>query len=121
MSHEDDTAPECFVCTESAPPPRKSACNCTDRYVHDACLARMLEGGAAKTPARPACPTCPVCAAPYRNVATRTRVVGLTFWSVGGFLCGLVLVVVVMLVCAINTFVAVSSNHTLSRLSLIHI
>ena len=37
--------PECFVCTESVPPPRRSACKCTDRYVHDACLARMLEAG----------------------------------------------------------------------------
>lgn len=111
----EDPYPECFVCTESAPPPRKSACKCTDRYVHDACLARMLEGGAAKTPARPAGPTCPVCAAPYRNVATRTRVVGLTFWSVGGFICGLALVVVVLLACAINTVVAISGERSLSH------
>ena len=112
MSHEDDTAPECFVCTESVPPPRKSACKCTDRYVHDACLARMLEGCAAKTSARPACP---VCAAPYRNVATRTRVVGVTLWSAGGCLCGLAVVVVMLLGCAINTFVAIHGQRKLSR------
>ena len=108
----DDSAPECFVCTESAPPPRKSACRCTDRYVHDACLARMLEEGVAKTPARP---TCPVCAAPYRNVATRTRVVGVAVWSAGGCVCGLALVVVVLLACAINTVVAISGERSLSH------
>ncbi len=109
----EDPATECFVCTESAPPPRKSACECTDRYVHDACLARMLEGAAKP----PACPACPVCAAPYRNVASRTRVVGVTLCSAGGCICGLALGVVVMLTCAINTFVAISGQRTLSHRS----
>ena len=122
--------PECFVCTESVPPPRRSACKCTDRYVHDACLARMLEARVLEArparparpaqpacPARLACPVCPVCAAPYRNVASRTRVVDVTLWSAGGFICGLALAVVAMLGCAINTFVVVGNHHTLSHTS----
>lgn len=40
---------------------------------------------------------------------------GVTLWSMGGFLCGLALGVVVMLGCAINTFVAISGQRTLSH------
>ncbi len=120
--------PECFVCTESVPPPRKSACKCTDRYVHDACLARMLEarpaqpaqpvqGARPARPARPVCPVCPVCAAPYRNVASKMRVVDVTLWSAGGFVCGLLLAVIAMLGCAINTFVVIGNHRTLSHMS----
>lgn len=114
--------PECFVCTESVPPPRRSACKCTDRYVHDACLARMLEARPAQPaqgarPARPVCPVCPVCAAPYRNVASKMRVVDVTLWSVGGLVCGLLLAVIAMLGCAINTFVVIGNHRTLSHMS----
>ena len=57
--------PECFICTESVPPPRKSACKCTDRHVHDACLAKMLE---TTRHAR-----CPVCAAGGKGFGDHRR------------------------------------------------
>ena len=88
--------PECFVCTDADPPPRKSACKCTDRYVHDACLAKMLE---TTRYAR-----CPVCAAPYTNVASRVAVVGVEPCSRGGMVLGAVAAAVILLTCATNTW-----------------
>ena len=67
--------PECFICTDTAPAPRKSACKCTDRYVHDACLVKMLETSMH--------PGCPVCATPYANVECRYQVVGVRAFSQG--------------------------------------
>ena len=75
MSAPASPAPECFICTESAPAPRKSACLCTDRHVHDACLVKMLETSAHTG--------CPVCATPYANVACTSRVVGVRARSHG--------------------------------------
>jgi len=67
--------PECFICTDSTPAPRKSACKCTDRYVHDACLVKMLETSEHNG--------CPVCATPYANVSCKSRVVGVRAQSYG--------------------------------------
>ena len=67
--------PECFICTESVPPPRRSACKCTDRYLHDACLVKMLETSTHTG--------CPVCATPYANVVCTSRVVGVRAFSQG--------------------------------------
>ena len=88
--------PECFICTESAPKPRRSACKCTDRYVHDACLAKML---ATTHHCR-----CPVCAAPYTNVTSRWSVVGVDACSRGALVIGAALASVVLIVCGINTW-----------------
>ena len=87
---------ECYVCTESDPAPPKSACKCTDRYIHDACLAKMLE---TTRHAR-----CPVCAAPYANVVHRTVVVGVAPCGRGGVVLGAVVAGVILLSCAINTW-----------------
>jgi len=92
---DERSAPECFICTESAPTPRRSACKCTDRHVHDACLARML---ATTRHAR-----CPVCAAPYANIQSRILVVGVEPCSKGGAVLGAVMIAIVLLGCAINT------------------
>ena len=108
--------PECYICTETLPPPSKSNCKCTDRYVHEKCLLRMIETRA-RAPDRPACPTCPVCAAPFNNVVVRTRVVGVTLWSVGGCVCGLAVVFVAMLGCALHTLAAIACHRTLSHVS----
>ena len=89
---------ECFVCTESDPAPRKSACKCTDRHVHDACLAKMLE---TTQHAR-----CPVCASPYGNVAFRMRVVGVDACSRGGAVLGAAMCAVALIGCGINTWLA---------------
>ena len=96
------TPPECFICTDSTPVPRKSACLCTDRYVHDACLAQML---ATKTRA-----TCPVCTAPYTNVRSRSHIVGVECESAGG--CGVFMLVsaIFQLFCAIATWRLVASH-----------
>ena len=89
-------SPECFICTESAPAPRKSACKCTDRHVHDACLAKMLET------TRHA--KCPVCAAPYANVVSRIDVVGVDACSRGGMVLVAAMCAVVLVGCGINTW-----------------
>ena len=81
---ESPTPPECFICTESEPAPRRSACKCTDRYVHDACLVKMLETSTHVG--------CPVCATPYANVSCTSRLVGVRVWSHG--VCALAVVVV---------------------------
>jgi hypothetical protein len=89
-------APECFICTESAPAPRRSACKCTDRHVHDDCLAKMLET------TRHA--QCPVCAAPYNNIAFRMNVVGVDACSRGGAVLGAAMCAVALIGCGANTW-----------------
>lgn len=60
-----EEAPECYICTESVPAPVRSECLCTNRYMHAACFAKLLEtrGNA----------LCGVCGAPYANVRCTTR------------------------------------------------
>ena len=84
---------ECFICTESVPEPRKSACLCTNLFVHDACLKKWLESRSA---------TCPVCATPYTNVGS--RVVGIRCDSMGGWGCVLLLASIALVVCAVHTY-----------------
>ena len=57
--------PECFICVQSVPAPRKSACLCKNLHVHTACLQKLLHtrGNA----------QCGVCGAAYRDVACATR------------------------------------------------
>lgn len=88
--------PECFVCTDSVPVPRRSACLCTDRYVHDECLAKMLE--------RTTHAACPVCMAPYTNVASRVVLVGVELRSRGGIVIGAVAMSIILITCASNTW-----------------
>lgn len=92
-----EATPECFVCTDATPAPCRSACLCTDRYVHDACLEQMLKVSSRTT--------CPVCLAPYSNVRSTWRAVGVKWESVGVRGCGLVLMALILLACAINTWV----------------
>lgn len=93
---DEESAPECFICTESAPVPRRSACKCTERYVHDACLAKMLEMRQHAA--------CPACAAPYTNISSRSRVVGVDVCSRGALVIGAALMSVVFTVLGINTW-----------------
>ena len=90
------TPPECYVCTESDPRPQKSACQCTDRYIHDACLVKMLETTLHAQ--------CPVCAAPYTNVSCRIATVGVAPCGRGGMVLGAALASTILLACAINTW-----------------
>lgn len=103
-----DAPPECFVCTESVPTPRRSACKCTDRYVHDACLVRMIE---AASIAR-----CPVCLEPYANIQSKLRVVRVRWWSAGVGTCTMALATIMLLGCAINTYTVLTSGRVLSQL-----
>ena len=98
---------ECFICTESDPVPRKSACLCTDRYVHDACLAKMLEN--AKQTA------CPVCAAPYTNVTSRVVVVGVSLWNRGGAVLMAAVLGSIMITCASNTWWVYARSNLSTR------
>ena len=65
VSADSPQLPECFICTDAAPAPWRSDCKCKDRFVHEACLRRLLD----TNPERPLVPKCSVCAAPYGNVA----------------------------------------------------
>ena len=103
---ENVPPPECFICTESVPTPRRSACLCTDRYVHDACLVKML-----KNTKRAACP---VCTAPYTNVTYRIVVVGVDPCSRGAMVLGAVLVSTILIGCATNTWLAYRCGRKLS-------
>mgnify|MGYP006103064271 CR=1 FL=1 len=60
--------PECFICTETIPTPRKSACLCTDRYVHDECFLKMLESQSPLAATR-----CYVCKADHGNLKVVAR------------------------------------------------
>lgn len=94
----EPTPPECFVCTESDPAPRKSACLCTDRYVHDPCLVEMLKS-CSRT-------TCPACAAPYTNVRSSSRIVGFKWESMGMGMVFIFLSSIVLTACATSTWLA---------------
>ena len=100
-------SPECYVCTESDPRPQRSACQCTDRYIHDACLVKMLE-----TTRRA---QCPVCAVPYANVGSRIAIVGVAPCGRRGMVIGAVMAATVLLGCAINTWNAYESASLSGR------
>lgn len=102
-----DSCKECFICTDSTPAPRKSQCLCVDRYVHDACLVKMLEHTKELT--------CPVCKATYNNVTHRSRVAGVRYCSIGAFISFLTVAVVVLLICAFNTFLVTNGTRRLTR------
>ena len=89
-------SPECYVCTESDPPPQRSACQCTDRYIHDACLVKML--GTMRNA------QCPVCAVSYANVDCRVAIVGVAPCGRGGMVLGAALAAAILLGCAINSW-----------------
>lgn len=93
---EEDALPECFICAESAPAPRRSACKCSNRYVHDACLVRMLETGTHDR--------CPVCLAPYANLECSYEVVSWQACSHGGSVCMYILFASVLFACSLNTW-----------------
>lgn len=93
---EEPSPPECFICTDTTPVPRKSACKCTDRYVHDDCLVKMLETARHSR--------CPVCAAPYTNVRSSSRIVGFKWESMGMCSCLMLLSSIVLAACATNTW-----------------
>lgn len=90
--------PECFICTESVPVPLKSECMCTDRHMHTACFVSMLKARGDNK--------CSVCGAPYGNVRWKTRRV-LQCQSPCGLVLCLVLTIIVLLGCTVNTAFAV--------------
>ena len=92
---EEPEPPECFICTESEPRPHRSACLCTDRYMHKDCFVKMLQ-------AQKGAPRCGVCGALYEDVGWKTkRVVQWIspFWMV----VVLVFTIIALSGCAINT------------------
>jgi len=63
---ESPSPPECFICTESAPRPHRSACLCTDRHMHTECFVKMLKAQKGE-------PKCGVCGALYEDVGWKTK------------------------------------------------
>lgn len=55
--------PECYICTGSVPAPWPSACVCTERYIHRACLLKLMASHHTVEKAL----TCSVCNQRYRN------------------------------------------------------
>lgn len=94
---------ECFICTETSPVPSRSACACTNRYVHEACLDKMLKSTVHVK--------CPACAEPYKNVQFTYKIVGCTCINAGGASCMLAVASAVCLVCAANTWIAAFRAH----------
>ena len=89
---------ECFVCTETDPPPWRSPCLCTDRYIHESCQKILI--------AKSMSMSCPACAAAYTNVVavTRTRI---NWYSKPVMMCVLGGMLLLLTGCAINTGVHV--------------
>ena len=54
----------CYICESDAPAPR-SRCECTDRFVHDACLLQMVS--------RTGRASCGVCTSTFTNVQIRVK------------------------------------------------
>lgn len=57
---------ECFVCADTVPPPWPSACRCRDRFIHEACLKKLLETHG---------PCCTVCKERFSNVVVEEKCV----------------------------------------------
>ena len=92
--------PECFICTESEPRPHRSACLCTDRYMHTDCFVKMLKAQ------KGAEPKCGVCGALYEDVGWKTKRVP-QFVSPCGFVVLLACTAIALTGCAINTALVV--------------
>jgi hypothetical protein len=103
---EEAGAPECFICTESEPSPHRSACLCTDRYMHTECFAKLLKAQKGE-------PKCCVCGAPYEDVRWRTKRV--VQWLTPCSMVGLLACTAIVLAgCAANTFSVLYSGRSLS-------
>ena len=103
---EEPEPPECFICTESEPRPHRSACLCTDRYMHTDCFAKMLK-------TQKGAPKCGVCGALYEDVGWKTKRV-VQWVSPCGFVLLLACTAIALTGCAINTAFAVpnlSKSH----------
>ena len=56
---------ECYICAESSPPPWRSACLCTNRFIHKECLEKLLRTQKTRS--------CSVCNAEFKNVFETTK------------------------------------------------
>ena len=94
----EESPVECYICTGSEPRPWRSGCLCTDRYIHEECLKKLLQ-----TQGNPAeAPRCPACASPFSNVQ-HVVVTRVAFSSRGVWLWIYVLLTVSLGACALNT------------------
>lgn len=103
LQEEAEAPPECFICTESAPRPLRSACLCTDRHMHTECFVKMLEAQKDE-------PKCRVCGALYEDVGWRTKRTP-QFTSPCGFVVLMVCTTIALAGCAINTAMVVPNLH----------
>ena len=99
MPDEAEEPLECFICTESEPRPFRSACLCTDRYMHTECFLKMLQAQKGE-------PKCGVCGALYEDVGWKIK--RTPQWvSPCGFVVLLACTAIALTGCAINTAFAV--------------
>lgn len=96
---DTEEPPECFICTESEPRPYRSACLCTNRYMHTDCFVKMLKAQKGE-------PKCAVCGALYEDVGWRTRRIP-QFMSPCGLVALLAFCAIALLGCGINTAMVV--------------
>lgn len=101
-----ESPPECFICTESAPRPFRSACLCKDRYMHTECFLKMLKAQKGE-------PKCGVCGALYEDVGWKTKRVA-QFVSPCGFVVLLTCITIGLTSCAANTLAILYSGRSLS-------
>ena len=104
LGEEAQEPPECFICTESEPRPFKSACLCTDRYMHTDCFVKMPE-------AQKGAPKCGVCDALYEDVGWRTKRV-VQWDSPCGFVVMLVCTAIALTGCAGSTLAVLSRGRS---------
>lgn len=104
---DKEEPPECFICTESAPRPHRSACLCTDRHMHTDCFVKMLK-------AQKGAPKCGVCGALYEDVGWRTKRVP-QLLSPCGLVALLTCSAIALLGCGINTAIVVQRLHNSTK------
>lgn len=100
--------PECFICTETSPAPWRSDCKCVDRYIHEACLRRLVES----SEERPEVVRCSVCAQPYGNVKLLS-VTRLALQADTATVWFFILLDVAMVICTINMVREVETDREL--------
>lgn len=96
---------ECFVCTETSPVPWRSACLCTDRYIHKNCQCALINKSGSTA--------CPACGGTYTNIRT-TKYTRLNMYSkpvVMWFLCGMLFF---LSGCGVNTAIHLALGKNVS-------
>ena len=108
LTCQTEEPPECFICVSNEPPPWPSDCKCKNSHLHACCQRKFLEGRDTLT--------CPVCLVEYGNVAeTHSR--RFKLYSTGVLSLMVVLAILTICACTINTFFAFSRRNSEGKAS----